>query len=479
MDETRAHLRRGFNWLGGAAVVAKGVDLGTLFAVLLYLTKAQVGIASLVVAAGTVVEALDGLGTREALIQARSVSRTELDSLFWFILGAALLVGALVLLAAPLFGAAYGIAGITVYFIAVAAKQPIVGAAVIPLALMNRDLQYERIAIVNVCSTLGAALTRLALATAGAGVWALVIGHLASGLYTLIGALIARPFRPRWRVRRAEVAPLARFGVPAATANLLDQLLNNLHYLLIGAFYGPAELAVYRVAFTVAMEPAIAVSTLINRTALPVFVRAASVATQLEQALTWSLRRLARLYAPYAAAVIVAAAPLTALIHDGRGHSYAAAAVPLELLAVAALLRVTAQLLVPLVIARGRPGVAARVSTTTLVGLVAGLASVGMRSAAPSGIRAAAIVWIAVYAPLLLWTGRYLRREGLLGGRDIGRAFLAPSLGAIALGIGVMLLHAAIGPLDPRLDLGAVLGAAALIYAGLGWHARRRGAESG
>ena len=38
------------------------------------------------------------------------------------------------------------------------------------LALMNRDLQYERIATVNVAATLAAALTRLGLAVAGGSV---------------------------------------------------------------------------------------------------------------------------------------------------------------------------------------------------------------------------------------------------------------------------------------------------------------------
>jgi len=46
------------------------------------------------------------------------------------------------------------VAGMATYFVAAAIKQPLVGAAVIPLAIMNRDLQYERIAVVNVCATL-------------------------------------------------------------------------------------------------------------------------------------------------------------------------------------------------------------------------------------------------------------------------------------------------------------------------------------
>src|SRR5215472_10712713 len=163
MDNHQHHLRRGFNWLGGAMIIAKLTDFGTIVVVLLFLTKEQVGVASVVVAFGTVIEALDGLGTGAALVQARSLSRVQLDSLFWFIAGGALVVAGLTLLAAPWIASLFGITGMAAYFLAVAIKQPLVGAAVIPLAIMNRDLQYERIAVVNVCSTFATALTRIGL----------------------------------------------------------------------------------------------------------------------------------------------------------------------------------------------------------------------------------------------------------------------------------------------------------------------------
>src|SRR5579864_8425852 len=70
MDSHQHHLRRGFNWLGGAMIIAKLTDFGTIVVVLLFLTKEQVGVASLVVAIGTVIEALEGLGTSTALVQA-------------------------------------------------------------------------------------------------------------------------------------------------------------------------------------------------------------------------------------------------------------------------------------------------------------------------------------------------------------------------------------------------------------------------
>ena len=137
MDTHRQDLSRGFNWLGTAMVIAKVVDFATILVVLLYLTKRQVGLAALVVAIGTVIEALDGLGTSAALVQARSLSRLQLVSLFWFIAGAAVIAGGMTLLAAPWFASLFGIPGLAPYFLPIALKQPLMGAAVIPLAMMK------------------------------------------------------------------------------------------------------------------------------------------------------------------------------------------------------------------------------------------------------------------------------------------------------------------------------------------------------
>jgi O-antigen/teichoic acid export membrane protein len=466
-DGPRRHLGRGFNWLGGATIIAKVIDFSTILAVLLFLTKQQVGVASLVVSIAMVIEAFDGLGTGEALIQAPSVSRLQLDTLFWFVTGAAALVAGVTLLAAPWIAAIYGITGMATYFIAAAIKQPLVGAALIPLALMNRDLQYERIAIVNVCATLAAALTRLGLAVAGAGAWAIVIGYAASGFFFLIGAMLARPFWPRLRFRMSEISPLVHFGMRAAASNIFDHVFKNIDYLLIGWFYGATQLAVYRVAFDVAMEPTMAVGTLVNRIALPVFARVAAVRDHLAQSLIWSLRRLEILVAPLMVGMILAADPLTALLHDAQGNSYTAAALPLKLLAAAGLLRATSQLLTPVLMGSGQPGTAARLSAVTLTLLTAGILGVGFSFPTQTGIIAVAAVWFCIYPFLLIWGTSYLRRHWDIHPRDLAQAFIVPFIGVGALVALVEVARLLVGSQDSRIQLGTVLAATALTYAGL------------
>lgn len=454
-------------------IIAKVTDLGTILLVLLFLTKQQVGVASLVLAIGVLIEGLDGMGTSAALVQAQSVSRLQLDTLFWFIVGAALLVGAMTFLAGPRIAALYGIAGMGGYFIAVAIKQPLVGAAVIPLAMMNRDLQYERIAVVNVCATFATALTRLGLAVIGAGAWALVAADAAGGLYTLVGALLAKPFRPRLRFRVSAISGLVRFGLRAATSTVFEQTLNNVDYLLVGWFYGGASLAVYRVAFEIAMQPAMAASQLINRTALPVFARVSAAREHLAQSLAWSLRRLAVMMVPLAAAIILVADPITTLIHDREGHSYAAAGLPLKLLALAALPRIMSQLVYPLLLGSGHPRVAARLSAVTVLLLSTGFVFVGLDFPARSGIVGMSLVWLAVYPLLLVWETRYLWRHWDIRPADLLRAMLAPLVAAVLLvSMGEVVRWVAAGA-GPWLQLGLVLAAAGLTYGGLFLHARQ------
>jgi O-antigen/teichoic acid export membrane protein len=473
MSSHTRDLARGFNWLGGATLAAKIIDFSTILAVLSFLTKDQVGIGSLVVSAGMVVEALDGFGTSEALTQASSVTRLQLDTLFWFIVGMAFVVGGLTLAAAPWIAVFYGASGMAAYFVAIAIKQPLVGAALIPLAMMNRELQFERIAVVNLCATLAAAATRLGLAIGGAGAWALVAAYVASGLFTLIAAQFARPFWPAFQFRMPAIAPLLRFGLRAATSNFFEQTFRNIDFLLVGWFYGPAPLAVYRVAFDVAMEPATAAGTLINRTAMPVFSRMAVDAKPAET-LGWSLNRLATLVAPLMAGLILAADPLTALLHDQQGHSYAAAALPLKLLAAAALLRVTMQSLYPLLMGLGRPGTAARLSAMTMLLLTAGVLIAGFSFPAQSGLVAVSVVWLVIYPPLLLWGIAHLRLHWNIGIGELARSFGAPIVAIAALILAVEGVRQLTGLADPKIQVVIVASATALTYVGLALFARLR-----
>ncbi len=295
----------------------------------------------------------------------------------------------------------------------------------------------------------------------------LVVGYTASGFYLLLGALLARPFLPRFRFRYAAIRPLLRFGLRSASSNLLEQMFKNIDYLLVGWFYGAAPLAVYRVAFDLAMEPAMAIGTLIRRTVLPVFARVAAAQEELAAALLWALRRLLLMASPLMLGLLLMATPLTALVHDEHGNSYAAAALPMQLLAVAALLRVTAELLFPVLLATGRPGTAARLSGSILLLLSAAILVVGYSVPARTGIIAIAGCWLGIYSFVLAWGARALQRNWGVPVRELARMLVKPVMGLGATVALVALADALAGSLGPWVQLGIVLLATALVQGGL------------
>ncbi|MDE1905752.1 MAG: oligosaccharide flippase family protein, partial [Rhodospirillales bacterium] len=351
---------------------------------------------------------------------------------------------------------------------------PLVGAAVIPLALLNRELKYEKIAAINVSATFGAAMVRLAIAVLGGGTWALVGGYFASGVFILAGALWARPFWPVWHFRFDEISGLVSFGLRSASANIFEQIFKNIDYLLVGWFYGAASLAVYRVAFDVVMEPAMAVGTIINRTALPVFAKVAAAPAQLREALFWALQRVASLVAPCMAGLGLMAVPLMGLLHDSQGHSYAAAALPLQILAGAAVLRIASQLITPLLMGTGQPGKAAKLSFATLLVLGGFILLAGVFVHGRMGLVAVSAAWLAIYPFLLSWSVGYLKREWGVSPVSLLKPFVVPVL-AVA-GMVVFTLGARVLPFGDAAwaRIGAAAVVTGLAYAGLVLWGRRK-----
>uniref|UniRef100_UPI00255739B9 oligosaccharide flippase family protein n=1 Tax=Klebsiella pneumoniae TaxID=573 RepID=UPI00255739B9 len=83
MTEAQQQLKRGLIWLGSAAAIGRLVDVASTITVLFFLTKEEVGVATIAWAIGMVLEAVGRLGLGVAILQADEVSRNQLDTAFW------------------------------------------------------------------------------------------------------------------------------------------------------------------------------------------------------------------------------------------------------------------------------------------------------------------------------------------------------------------------------------------------------------
>jgi O-antigen/teichoic acid export membrane protein len=242
------------------------------------------------------------------------------------------------------------------------------------------------------------ALTRIGLAFAGTGAWALIVGDASRGLYLLVGVLATSAFRPRLRFVFAEVRRFVSFGLRAASASVIFHAYRNIDYLVVGKVLGTETLGIYRVAFEVAMSPTETIIQVVNRVAFPVFSRIASDGHKLVDAFLAIARYTVFVTGPVAVFLYFGASDVIRTITHER---WLAAVPAVQILCWGGLLRSLAQVFPQLFNAAGRPtlGIVDSIITFVLLGgtFTAGAVLFGDTL----GVAAVCYGWLICYPVLL------------------------------------------------------------------------------
>lgn len=456
-------VRRGLLWLGSATLAARVLDVGATIAVVSLLTQEQIGLASLALSAGAILESLSGLGVGSAIVQAKDVSTEDESSLFWLTSGIGAVLAAVLVALAPLLSATYDEGELLPLVAATGLKIALIGASVVPLQLLSKRLKFREIGTVQTVSSLGEGVVKIALAFAGAGAWALVIANVARAVVLLIALRAFSSFRPRLHFRLRETTRFLRFGLQVCGSGALYQLYKNADYFLVGKLLGVEALGIYRVAFDVAMQPTDTLITVVGRVGFPVFSRLSHDPPALRATFESNTRSLFLMVAPVAALIFFGAPELFRLIDGGR---WLAAVPAVQILVWAGLLRAATTLFPQVYVAVGKPAYATAESLVALVVLTLSF-WLGLTLFPELGVLSVCYAWLVVYPLFLIAHLVVMRRLIGLSPPAWLRALVAGCGPVLPMGLGLFALRGltASAPLGP-FALPLLLGVGALIYWG-------------
>lgn len=180
------------------------------------------------------------MGINVYLIRERQdAPRTLFDLAFWWLLlvsAGLTLIGSGAVVAAGHYWVRTE--GFTPVALLMCATLPFTLLSYVPLALLERELDYQVTTRVEVASQLSYYLVGIPLAWLGHGVWALVAGYWASQLLLFGGFYAATRYRPRWYWDRGALHEMLRYGFSQAASGWVYTLTNLTPSFILLPFAG-------------------------------------------------------------------------------------------------------------------------------------------------------------------------------------------------------------------------------------------------
>lgn len=465
MTELRHKAISAFLWKFGDKLVGQLASLAVAVALARLIAPEDFGTVALirvfVVIALVFVE--NGLG--DALVQKKELDGEDMHSALCCNLGMALLLYALLWAAAPYIARLSGRGELGALVRALSAELLVCAPASIVAARLRRELQFKRISIAGIVSTLTAGAAAVLAALRGLGIWALVLQQLLQRtLYCLLLWLQSR-YRPRLRVSGQRLYALMGYGWKLLAARQLQTLFGQLRSLVIGTLYSPASLAFFNRGEQFPALIYTATDHSLQQVMLPLYAQRQDEPEELKRLLQRTLQISAFFLCPILLGLFAVAEPLVALL---LGERWLPCVPYLRILCLAYLIAPVGTANMQALNALGRSDITLRTELVTRAFALAALLA-----AAFFGMKAMAAASVAVELCYALVRGRAVRR--LLGYSlcEQARDLLPPALLAAVMAGAVLLLG--LLPLQRTLLLALQVLSGMLLYALLAWAAKLPG----
>ena len=258
-------------WLSVSKLLAQGIRWIVTFIVIRILLPEDYGLMAMsdVVISFFALFATAGLAS--ALVQVRSFTQIQIQELFGLLLTINLILSIGVYLIAPYAAAFYHEERLIPVLYALLVGFLITAFETLPSALMNREMRFKALSLIDLGAALASALVTLTLALNGVGVWSLVIGYLSEMTFRVVLKFIMQPIKvwPKFSVK--ESLPLMRFGGMMTMGSMVWFSFVNTDMVIGGRLWPTETLGIYAVAMQISQIPLSKLTPMLKQVAFPAY----------------------------------------------------------------------------------------------------------------------------------------------------------------------------------------------------------------
>ena len=213
------------------------------------------GLVGMVTAFTGVLNLFRDFGLSTASVQRPDVTEEQISTLFWINLLVGTILAVFAVLIAPALVHFYHEPRLLWITFVLAAGFLFNAAGVQHSALLQRQMRFTALAVINVIALTLGAIVAIMMAKGGYGYWALVAMTVTLPFTTTVGTWVATAWLPGLPRRRAGIRSMIRFGGTITINGLVVYIAYNLEKVLLGRFWGAETIGLYGRAYQLVTIP--------------------------------------------------------------------------------------------------------------------------------------------------------------------------------------------------------------------------------
>jgi PST family polysaccharide transporter len=236
-------------WGGTTKLLGQGASLIlklTYLAVLArLLSPNDFGLVAMVTAVTGIFDLFTTAGLSSATVQRLEISEQQISQLFWVNVLVGLVLAVTCASSASFIASFYHDPRLYWVVVAMAPGFLVNAMGVQHSALLQRELRYPTLSVIDTLSQLSSTALGIAFGVAGFGYWALVIATLSLPVVNTTSFWLATSWVPNLPRRGVEIRPMLSFGGTITLNSIVVYLGYNMEKVLLGRFWGADSLGLY------------------------------------------------------------------------------------------------------------------------------------------------------------------------------------------------------------------------------------------
>ena len=334
-DNLQQKTVRALVWSFFEAIALRGVQFAVGIVLARLLFPEQFGLIGMLTIFTAVAQAFLDSGFGAALIQKQETTQIDMCSIFYFNILVGLGAAALLCFAAPCIAAFYGQPILTPLTRALSLTVVINSFGLIQDTILRREINFKVKTKVSVIAGMLSGLTGIAMAVLGFGIWSLVVQQITAAFFSAVCLWLFSPWRPSLVFSFRSLRGMFGFGSRLLLSGLLNQIFDNIYFLVIGKMFSASDLGFFTRAKSLNDAPSQTLAEVTGRVTFPVFSTIQDDRVRLKRGLKKALTLLVLVNFPMMIGLAIIARPLVLALLTEKWSS----SIPyLRLLSVAGLL---------------------------------------------------------------------------------------------------------------------------------------------